>query len=115
MGSTGIESSCEWYTTSAIPNNSNHWVGENVSGYSSPAFDAACLASMQSLPDESSHTMSYAQAQVIFSQDLPVIPLYWRVKSAAARVGICHFSLDPTASSNLWNIEAFDSGSGCQP
>ncbi len=115
MGSTGIESSCGWYTTSAIPNNSNHWVGENVSGYSSPAFDAACLASLQSLPDEPAHTTSYAQAQAIFSQDLPVIPLYWRVKSAAAWVGICHFSLDPTASSNLWNIEAIDSGSDCQP
>jgi hypothetical protein len=29
--------------------------------------------------------------------------------------GVCNFLLDPTASSNLWNIETFDSGSGCQP
>ena len=115
MGSTGIEPPCNWYTTSAIPNGTNHWVGENVSGYSSPAFDAACQTSQQSLPDDDTHRAAYARAQAIFVEDLPIIPLYWRVKTAAARTGICHFSLDPTAASNLWNIEAFDSGAGCQP
>lgn len=115
MGSTGIEPPCDWYTSSHIPNSANHWVGENVSGYSSPAFDAACQAAQNSIPDESSHATAYTQAQTIFATELPVIPLYWRVKVAAARPGLCHFSLDPTASSNLWNIEAFDSGAGCQP
>jgi peptide/nickel transport system substrate-binding protein len=115
MGSVGIEPPCSWYTTSAIPNGANHWVGENVSGYSNPAFDTACQASQQSLPDDGTHSAAYAQVQAIFAEDLPVIPLYWRVKIAAARTGICHFSLDPTAASNLWNIEAFDSGTGCQP
>jgi len=44
---------------------------------------------------------------------------------AAARAGMCNFSLDPTASapislrqhllgSELWNIEAFDYGSACE-
>ncbi len=55
------------------------------------------------------------QAQSIFANDLPVIPLYWRVRTAAARADFCQFSLDPTAASNLWNIEAFDLGSGCKP
>jgi len=115
IGSTGIEPPCDWYTSSAIPNSANHWVGENVSGYSNPAFDTACQASEQSLPDDSSHAASSAQAQTIYAEDLPVIPLYWRVKVAAASTGVCHFSLDPTAASDLWNIEAFDSGAGCQP
>jgi len=115
MGTTGIEPPCDWYTSSAIPNNANHWVGENVSGYSNPAFDAACQAAGQTMPDAISQTAAYSQVQAIFAKDLPVIPLYWRIKVAAARVGICHFSLDPTAASNLWNIEAIDSGAGCQP
>ena len=115
IGSTGIEPPCDWYTSSAIPNSANHWVGANVSGYSNPAFDTACQASEQSLPDDSSHAASSAQAQTIYAEDLPVIPLYWRVKVAAASTGVCHFSLDPTAASDLWNIEAFDSGAGCQP
>jgi peptide/nickel transport system substrate-binding protein len=115
MGSTGIEPPCDWYTSSQVPNAANNWVGTNVSGYANPAFDAACLTSQQSLPDDPFHAAAYAQAQSIFANDLPVIPLYWRVKTAATRADLCHFSLDPTAASNLWNIEAFDIGSACQP
>lgn len=115
MGSTGIEPPCDWYTSSEVPNAANSWVGTNVSGTSNPAFEAACLASQQSLPDDPNHAAAYAQAQSVFANDLPVIPLYWRVKTAATRADLCHFSLDPTAASSLWNIEAFDSGAGCQP
>ncbi len=115
MGSTGIEPPCDWYTSSEVPNAAKSWVGTNVSGTSNPAFEAACLESRQSLPDDPIHAAAYAQAQSIFAEDLPVIPLYWRVKTAATRADLCHFSLDPTAASSLWNIEAFDSGAGCQP
>jgi peptide/nickel transport system substrate-binding protein len=115
MGSTGLEPPCDWFSSSEIPNAANHWVGTNVSGYSSPAFDAACQAAQQSLADETAHADSYHQAQSIFAQDLPVIPLYWRIKVAAARPEVCHFSLDPTAASSLWNIEMFDSGNSCGP
>ncbi len=115
MGSTGIEPPCDWYTSFQVPNPVNNWVGTNVSGYSNPVFDTACLSSQQTLPDDPFHAAAYAQVQSIFATDLPVIPLYWRVKTAAARSDLCNFSLDPTAASNLWNIEAFDRGPGCQP
>jgi peptide/nickel transport system substrate-binding protein len=115
MGSAGVEPSCEWYSSSHIPTSTNHWVGENVSGYSNPNFDTACQVAMHTIPDESNHAAAYTQAQSIFTTDLPVIPLYWRIKVAAARTGVCHFSLDPTSASNLWNIEAVDSYPGCQP
>jgi peptide/nickel transport system substrate-binding protein len=113
MGTTGLEPPCEWFSSSEIPTAAKYWVGTNVSGYSNPAFDAACQAVQQSLVDEPAHADAYHQAQSIFTQDLPVLPLYWRVKVAAARPDMCHFSLDPTASSSLWNIEMFDSGSSC--
>jgi peptide/nickel transport system substrate-binding protein len=115
MGSTGIEPPCDWYTSTEIPDATNSWVGTNVSGYRNPAFDTACQASQQSLPDNQAHAAAYTKAQSIFADDLPVIPLYWRVQTAAARADLCDFSLDPTASSSLWNIETFDSGTGCQP
>ncbi len=115
MGITGIEPTCDWFTTSQIPTAANHWVGTNVSGYSSAAFDQACQAAQQSLVDEADHASAYQQAQSIFARDLPVLPLYWRIKTAAARPQVCNFSLDPTASSALWNIEAFDGNSSCQP
>jgi peptide/nickel transport system substrate-binding protein len=113
MGSAGMEPPCDWFTSAEIPNTANYWVGTNVSGYGSPAFDAACQEARQSLADETSYADAYHQVQSIFTQDLPIIPLYWRIRIAAARPGICNFSLDPTTSSSLWNIESFDSGSSC--
>jgi peptide/nickel transport system substrate-binding protein len=115
MGTTGIESSCAWYTSSEIPEAANKWVGTNVSGFSDSNFDATCLASEQTIPDDPNHAAAYAQSQTIFANKLPVIPLYWRVKTAAARADLCNFSLDPSASSSLWNIETFDRGAGCTP
>jgi peptide/nickel transport system substrate-binding protein len=115
MGSTGIEPPCDWYTSAEIPEAANSWVGTNISGYRNPAFDTACQEAQQSIPDDPAHASAYAQAQSLFASDLPVIPLYWRVKTGAARADMCNFSLDPTASSELWNIESFDSGPGCQP
>jgi peptide/nickel transport system substrate-binding protein len=115
MGTTGSEPPCDWYTSAEVPAAANSWVGTNVSGYRNPAFDTACQAAQNSIPDDPAHATAFSEAQLIFSNDLPVIPLYWRVNTAASRVNLCQFSLDPTASSNLWNIETFDSGTGCQP
>jgi peptide/nickel transport system substrate-binding protein len=115
MGSTSIEPPCDWFTSSEIPAAGNRWVGTNVSGYSNPSYDEACNTAQQSLVDEPEHEAAYRQAQAIFAEDLPVLPLYWRIKTAATRPQVCNFSLDPTASSALWNIEAFDSGNDCQP
>jgi peptide/nickel transport system substrate-binding protein len=113
MGSTNTEPPCEWFTSAEIPNSANQWVGTNVSGYSNPDFDGACQAIQQSLSDEPAHAQAFQQAQSIFSGDLPSLPLYWRLEVAAARPDVCHFSLDPTASSALWNIDSIDSGISC--
>ncbi len=115
IGGTGTGPTCEWYTSAEIPDAANHWVGTNVSGYSNPDFDAACQSALQSLPDEPAYTDSNHQAEELFSSDLPVIPLYWRVNVAASRRDLCNFSLDPTAGSNLWNIAALEIGPSCTP
>ncbi len=115
MGSTGIEPPCEWYTGAEVPDAANLWVGTNVSGYGNPAFDAACSTARQSLPGEAAYSASYLQAQSVFAQELPVIPLYWRIKVAAARPEVCGFSVDPTAGSSLWNIEMMAIDADCAP
>jgi peptide/nickel transport system substrate-binding protein len=113
MGSTNSEPPCEWFTSEEIPDASNQWVGTNVSGFSNLDFDAACQAAQQSLFDQPAHAQAYQHAQSIFSEDLPVLPLYWRLQVAAARTDVCHFSLDPTASNALWDIASIDSGTSC--
>lgn len=113
IGINGIEPPCTWFSSADIPNAANHWIGTNVTGYKSDAYDAACRAARQALPDESAYGESYRQTQAIFSADLPAIPLYFRLRVAASRPDMCHFDLDPSANP-LWNIEAFDYGPSCQ-
>jgi peptide/nickel transport system substrate-binding protein len=113
MGSTGVEPPCEWFTSDEIPNAANHWVGANISGYTNPTYDAACLSAGGALPGEPAYAAGYRDAQAIFAEDLPVVPLYWRLIIAAARLDLCNFDLDPSATSNLWNLELFDYGDAC--
>ena len=113
MGVNSIEPPCDWFTSSEIPTTDNSWIGTNVTGYRNEEYDTACRAAQDSLPDEQTYTDSYRQTQVLFSAELPAIPLYYRLRVAATRPGICHFDLDPTANP-LWNIEAIASGEACQ-
>lgn len=112
IGVNSLEPQCGWFTTSQIPTTANNWVGTNVSGYSNPAFDTACQKALQSLPGEPGYT-AHQQAQAIFSAELPSIPLYLRLKVAAARPDFCGFTLDPSSSSSLADIETFDYGVDC--
>ena len=113
MATDVVQPPCDWFTGGEIPNGNNHWVGTNVTGYQSAAYDAACHAAQLALPGEAAYQTSYAQAQSIFATDVPAIPLYFRLKVAASRPDICHFDLDPSANP-LWNVEAFDQGAACK-
>ena len=113
MSTTDTEPPCNWFMSNEIPNAQNLWIGLNVSGYKNPDYDAACNTARSALPSEKSFTDSYHQAQAIFASELPSIPLYYRLKVAAARADLCHFDLDASANP-LWNIEAFDMGPACK-
>lgn len=57
---------------------------------------------------------NHLKALEIFAKDLPAIPLYRCLKFAVTRLDRCGFGLDPTADSEMWNIEAFSYGPGCR-
>jgi peptide/nickel transport system substrate-binding protein len=98
---------CGNYMSSEIPDK-GRWDGDNPSGYSDPDFDAVCQAALQALPGTAEYEENHRQAQVIFSEELPGIPLFMWFRVALARPGVLNFTLDSTAPSELWNIEAFD-------
>ena len=83
-----------------------------MSGYKNPTFDAACQKALQTVSTDPEYT-SHQEAQAIFAADLPSIPLYLRLKVAATRPDFCGFSLDPSSSSALADIETFDYGTSC--
>jgi len=113
IGANTLQPPCEWFTTSQIPGAANNWIGANISGYSNPDFDKACAEASQSLPSEPGYT-SHQKAQTFFALDLPAIPLYMRLKVAAARPDLCGFDLDPSSLYALADIETFDYGSACK-
>jgi peptide/nickel transport system substrate-binding protein len=114
IGTTSLEPPCSWYTTAQIPSAANNWVGANVTGYKSPDFDAACASAQEQSPDDETYRDAYHLTQSIFTADLPAIPLYARLKVAAARPDMCNLDLDPTANP-LWNIESLDYQTTCAP
>jgi len=107
---TGVQPSCDLYITPQIPSPDTGWAGQNEIGYSNPAFDTACNSALQSLPGEEAYTANHLEAQRIFAEELPSAPLYLRVKLAATRPDMCNFIMDPTANTEMWNVEAFDYG-----
>jgi peptide/nickel transport system substrate-binding protein len=112
MGANSLEPQCGWFTSAQIPSAGNQWVGTNVMGYKSRQFDEACAAAAQTLPGVAEYIL-HQEAQSIFATDLPAIPLYLRLKVAATRPDFCGFTLDPSESSALADIETFDYGESC--
>ncbi len=105
---TGVEPACNLYASWEIPTEEKAWGGQNDTGWSDPAFDAACRRALQALPGTADYIEGHKEAQRIFSENLPVIPLFLRIKLAAYRPEVTGFIMDPTENSEMWNIEAFD-------
>lgn len=127
---TGVQPACELYKTDQVPGpvgeewisimdgqprtfSANGWGGQNNTGYSNPVYDAACNKAITSLPGQPSYDEGHLEAQKIFSEDLPVVALFLRIKLAATRPDMCNFIMDPTSNSEMWNIEEFDYGPDC--
>jgi len=105
---TGVEPSCSRYLSSEIPSADNGWNGENVSGFVNLDFDAACKRALGALPGTADYIEGYQDAQRIFSEQLPALPLFLHFKLAAIRPKVKGFTMDPAGNFEMWNIEAFD-------
>ena len=100
----GAMPSCDFYLSSQIPTAENGWSGENETGWINEEFDAACLQARQFLPGTADYVGLHHAAQHIFAEQLPVVPLFPRLKAAITRPTVCNFSLDPTQPSELVNL-----------
>lgn len=114
VSASGSEPPCSGLLTDQIPAASNHWLGLNVSAYSNPDFDLLCRKAMRTLPDQEEHADAYTQAQTLFANDLPFVPLYMRLKVAVTRRDLCNYRLDAFILNDLWNIEELDYKPACE-
>jgi len=104
---TGVEPACDNYTSAAISRAANGWGGYNTLGYSSAKFDAACSGALAAL-DAVTKKNLHATAQKIFSTDSPSIVLFAPGLIAVTGPRVSGVIVDPTESSELWNVENFD-------
>ena len=128
---TGIQPPCDLYLSSLVPGPEGEtwisiqdgqertfgisaWGGQNNPGFANMGFDFACTSALGSLPGLPDYRASHLEAQAIFAQELPAVPLFLRLKLAATRPDMCNFIMDPTANSEFWNIEEFDYGECAQ-
>ena len=110
IGVNSLEPQCSWFTSSQIPNECESLGWHKCKRVIKiPHFDAACQKALQSVSTDPEYA-SHQEAQAIFAADIPAIPLYLRLKVAATRPDFCGFTLDPSSSSALADIETFDYG-----
>ncbi len=104
---TGNYNLCVLFLSAEIPGPypaySKGWGGANASGYINPGFDEACSSILGNLPDQGSTLEAYQTARQIFSEDLPVLPLFFRRQ-------VIVFGPELTGFENgtydlFWNIE----------
>jgi peptide/nickel transport system substrate-binding protein len=102
----GVEPPAELFLSEEVSREENGWGAMNVSGYQNEEFDAAALRAM-SEPNRSQQRNAWFQAQRIFAEDLPSIPLFQLIKVAATRRDFEGLSLDVSQPTEIWNIERF--------
>jgi peptide/nickel transport system substrate-binding protein len=95
------------YRTDNIPGPDNGFAGQNYPGYSNPEYDKVAAAAMQEI-DRQKQIPLYHEAFKIWSAELPVMPLFARVKVGATRTNITGYVIDPTENSEMYNIANFD-------
>lgn len=109
---TGVEPSCSLYITDSITGPEEEgfggWGNTNETGWSNEEFDAACLRALGALPGTEDYEQGHIDAQIVFSEQVPVIPLFLRLKVAAARPNVLNFGVDPTQNSEMYNIFEID-------
>jgi len=95
---------CDTFLSAQLPDE-GHWYRPNVAGLFDDEYDTACLAALNAPPGSQAYQAQHVEAQRIFSERLPALPLFQRLKTTLARAAVVGLSPDPTQRSELWNIE----------
>ena len=98
---------CDLFISSQMPA-AGRWDGPNVAGFLDDEYDTACLTALEASLGSEEYAAGHAEAQRIFSERLPVLPLFQRQKVTLARSLVIGLAPDPTQVSELWNIEQID-------
>jgi peptide/nickel transport system substrate-binding protein len=92
----------ELWGCAAIPRATNNWSGSNLTGWCRREANEAIVAATTAL-DGRTRYESYVLHQQLFSEDIPVLPLFQRLTAVLHTPGVQGIRPDPTAPIT-WNI-----------
>ncbi|MCJ8520919.1 peptide/nickel transport system substrate-binding protein [Pseudorhizobium tarimense] len=90
--------------TDRIPTADNSWVGNNFSGYSDPEMDKALEEFSEAL-SPAAQKDAWAKIQSIFSQDLPMLPLYFYAEAYVSTPDLKDFRMNTYDPLMIWAKE----------
>lgn len=80
------------------------WGNVNVTGWSNETYDSACRAAEAALPGLPEYVVNHQTAVRVFTDELPALPLFTRVKLTAASPSVQNVAPNTTQRSELWNV-----------
>jgi len=95
------------YKCDQIPTKENNYTGQNSPGYCNPDFDKTAKLAQTTLDDKQRAELDQVP-ETIFNKDLPVLPLYQRLKIGAYNPAVSGIKLNPTQQYDIWNGEELD-------
>lgn len=93
------------WSCAAVPNEMNNWTGNNFPGWCFREADQAIRTANTSL-DEAERHEAYLRHQQLFTQELPVLPLFQRLVVTLSSPGLRGPQPDPLAPIT-WNIASW--------
>ncbi|WP_031457972.1 peptide ABC transporter substrate-binding protein [Chloroflexus sp. MS-G] len=98
----------ELWSCAGVPDEANNWTGNNFAGWCFFEANEQINTATTSL-DPSEQVAAYIRQQQLFTQELPVLPLFQRIDVLIARSGLSGWQLDPIAPFT-WNIASWRLG-----
>ncbi len=95
---------CDLFLSSQMPTERN-WSRPNVAGFISAEYDDACRKALNTLPNSEDYVGGHLEAQRVFSEQLPVLPLFGHQRVTLVRDGVTGVIPTPSSRSELWNLE----------
>lgn len=103
---TGVQPPVSLYYCTDIPTEESSWGGQNQTGWCNADYDQVSKQAEGTLERDEALPL-YHEAQTIFTEELPVIPLFARVKVMATSPNVVNFEPNATVNSETWNIETW--------
>ncbi len=109
---TSIRPPCGLYLSSNVTGPEERgfggWSNINATGWIDEAYDAACNAALAALPGTPEYESRNQEAVQIFTEELPIIPLFHYLKTAVTQPNVLNFQPDASQPSELWNLAEID-------